>query len=151
MSEKDKAPKAEAEAKADAKKVAELEKRLAEYKAREEVVEAEAEKRAAIKSHYVTPVIRQPDDPFFINVSRADAVGMVRSGEYEPVYFIVNPAGAIHNVSREIAKAQLKKAGYRMAAPDEVQQLFDAKGYQRADRPICERFEPDPGLEIELD
>jgi len=60
-----------------------------------------------------------------------------------PRYFIVNKAGAVHEVTRENAVEQLKKPGFRMATKDEVQKYL-AQRIQRADRPIAEPFKPEP-------
>lgn len=64
-------------------------------------------------------------------------------------YFIVNPAGAIHEVTYELAKELLGKVGYRNATPAEVKKLNSrrgnvAAGNQRFDKPICEPFVATP-------
>lgn len=67
--------------------------------------------------------------------------------EIEKVYYIVNPAGAIHGVSREIAKMRLKQPGYRMASQDEINKLnqliAQGKG-QTWDHPIARPFTAEP-------
>jgi hypothetical protein len=65
-------------------------------------------------------------------------------------YFIVNPAGAIHEVTREMARERLRQVGYRMATAEEVARLEAAGGNQRADRPLCEPWSADPDVEPEL-
>lgn len=65
-------------------------------------------------------------------------------------YFIVNPAGAIHEVTKTHASSVLKMPGYRQATAAEVKQLQAANGNQRADAPICKPFTTEPeGIELE--
>jgi hypothetical protein len=66
-------------------------------------------------------------------------------------YHIVNPSGAIHEVSREHAKSRLSQVGYRMATKAEVELYNEAQGNQRFDRPLCEPWSPEPDLEPEVD
>lgn len=67
-------------------------------------------------------------------------------------YFIVNPAGAIHEVDREHARERLKSAGWRMATPAEIAELDRRGGEQRVDvPPICPRWAPDPDAAIDPD
>lgn len=66
-------------------------------------------------------------------------------------YFIVNPAGAIHEVSVDLARERLQQAkGYRMATKDEIALLEAAGGNQRADSPLCPRWTDDPDAAIDL-
>lgn len=62
-------------------------------------------------------------------------------------YFIVNPAGAIHEVTREIARERLKQVGYRRATKDEIALYEAAGGNQRASSPLCEPWTDDPDAE----
>lgn len=65
-------------------------------------------------------------------------------------YFIVNPAGAIHEVDYDHAQERLKQPGYRSATKAEVKKLQAAGGNQRFDQPICEPFKATPvAIEIE--
>jgi hypothetical protein len=64
-------------------------------------------------------------------------------------YFIVNPAGAIHSVSYEHAKARLALPGWRMATAEEVAKLKARGGNQVHNKPICQPWSPEP-QEIEL-
>lgn len=65
-------------------------------------------------------------------------------------YFIVNPAGTIHEVNPEHMRVLLAKVGYRKATAAEVKKLEAAKGNQRWDAPICEPFSTEPeAIEIE--
>lgn len=65
-------------------------------------------------------------------------------------YWIVNPAGAVHCVTRALAGSLLRRVGYRMASADQVQQAKRLK-VQRFDRPIAERWKPEPEKEPELE
>lgn len=66
-------------------------------------------------------------------------------------YFIVNPAGCIHEVDREHARWRLSIVGWRMATAAEVAQLDAQGGEQRADSPICQPWTPDPDKLIDPD
>jgi hypothetical protein len=72
-------------------------------------------------------------------------------------YFIVNKAGAIHEVTREHAEERLRQVGFRMATKAEITQYLGQGGNQRHDEPICPPWSPEPvaieldGLQLELD
>ncbi|MCL4867760.1 MAG: hypothetical protein KJ063_02230 [Anaerolineae bacterium] len=67
-------------------------------------------------------------------------------------YFIVNPAGAIHEVTLDHAETLLRKVGFRSATQAEVNKLNAAKGEQRFDAPICTPFKAIPAaIEVEFD
>ena len=67
-------------------------------------------------------------------------------------YFIVNPAGAIHEVKDDHARKLLARPGYRSATAAEVKKLNAAGGNQRWDDPICEPFTTEPAaVELEGD
>jgi|GEM_PF-2652974 len=51
-------------------------------------------------------------------------------------YFIVNPAGAVHQVSREHAQWRLKQAGWRMATDEEIAR-YEKTSVQEAGKPIA--------------
>lgn len=54
--------------------------------------------------------------------------------------WLVNPAGALHQVPLEIARERLRTAGYRIATEEEVEELR-AQGFnQRFDAPIATPF-----------
>ncbi len=59
------------------------------------------------------------------------------------VYYVVNPGGAIHDCSRDIAAACLLKPGYRMATDEEVAELKRRNGRQVPDSPICQPWTPE--------
>lgn len=64
-------------------------------------------------------------------------------------YFIVNPKGAIHEVSREHARERLAKPGWRMASAAEIEIFATANGNQVADKPLCARWSPDPDVQLD--
>jgi hypothetical protein len=67
------------------------------------------------------------------------------------VYYIVNPAGAVHTVTREHAAERLRQPGYRQATKDEIEQ-YEAQEIQRADRPIAKPWDPTPEpVEVEVE
>lgn len=51
-------------------------------------------------------------------------------------YFVVNPAGAVHEVTREHAEYRLSLAGWRMATDDEIARYKQAP-VQSARAPIA--------------
>lgn len=57
-------------------------------------------------------------------------------------YFIVNPAGAVHEVDREHAAWRLKQPGYRLATADEVAALERQGGHQTSRKPIAAAYNP---------
>lgn len=59
-------------------------------------------------------------------------------------YFIVNPAGAVHEVTKDEATWRLSQQGYRAATKGEVAELFARGGNQTADDPICNSWNPKP-------
>lgn len=52
-------------------------------------------------------------------------------------YFVVNPRGAIHEITRELARDRLRLPGWRMATSVEVEALAERNGHQAHDKPIC--------------
>lgn len=66
-------------------------------------------------------------------------------------YYIVNPKGAIHEVTREHARERLKIAGWRMASPQEIAELAARDGLQVFDKPICTPWSPDPDAQLDLE
>lgn len=71
------------------------------------------------------------------------------SAKPERRYFIVNPAGAIHEVSREHAKERLAQVGYRMATPAEVAAYLKADGNQRVGKPLAAPHQVDPDVALD--
>lgn len=66
-------------------------------------------------------------------------------------YFLVNPAGAIHSVTREHARERMKKAGWRIATNEEVAELKRRGNHQLFDDPICKPWSPDPEPDAPID
>ena len=64
--------------------------------------------------------------------------------ENEKTYYIVNPKGAVHGVTREHARLRLRQAGYRPATRGEVEELMRRGGHQVFDNPIAKPFKPEP-------
>jgi hypothetical protein len=62
-------------------------------------------------------------------------------------YYIVNPAGAVHGVTREHARGRLATAGWRMATEDEIA-TYQSQEIQRHDRPIAAPWSPDPDAQL---
>lgn len=65
-------------------------------------------------------------------------------------YFIVNPKGCIHVVTKEHARERLKLPGWRLATPQEIAAYHKADGLQRAGRPLAAPWVPDVDDEPEL-
>ena len=72
-------------------------------------------------------------------------------------YYIVNPAGAVHGVTKNHAAWRLKSAGWRLAEEDEIEKFLTPNKILRAgtdrereiavqewDNPICKPFTSDP-------
>lgn len=70
--------------------------------------------------------------------------------EKERPYYIVNPAGAVHSVSRAEASNLLRRLGYRMAKREEIARYHELD-VQDFRRPIAPRWTPDPDVAPQLD
>jgi len=70
--------------------------------------------------------------------------------EEDKTYYIVNPAGAIHDVPASLAKERLKIVGWRLATKEEIRKLFKANGSQRAGKAICPKWTPEPPADQEI-
>ena len=68
----------------------------------------------------------------------------------EKCYYLVNPAGAIHQVPETLTKIRLKSAGWRLATKDEIAKLFRNKGVQNTKHMICNRWTSLPPEDQEL-
>lgn len=64
-------------------------------------------------------------------------------------YWIVNPRGAIHGVTREHAAERLRQPGWRMATEEEIEQATGQRT-QRWDAPIAAPWAPEADLAPEL-
>lgn len=62
-----------------------------------------------------------------------------QQNEQDQVFYIVNPAGAVHACDREHAQARFQQRGYRPATPEEVAELQRRHGHQVAGKPIARR------------
>lgn len=80
------------------------------------------------------------------------------------VFYLVNPAGAIHDVTRQHARVRLQQVGWRKATESEIRKLLDNKigmkvkdgegnvslhAIQTFDEPLCEPWSPDPEGDLE--
>jgi hypothetical protein len=64
-------------------------------------------------------------------------------------YYLVNPGGAIHEVTYDLAQSRLKRPGYRMATAAEVKELEKRGGNQTSKDPIAQPWSPDPDAQEE--
>ncbi len=62
------------------------------------------------------------------------------------VYYIVNPAGAVHSCDKEHARFRLQQVGWRLAEDGEIEQ-YKEQDVQRADQPIAAPWSPEPNVE----
>lgn len=53
----------------------------------------------------------------------------------EPIFYIVNPKGVVHDVPQSIAVQRLAQAGYRLAEKEEIAKLKAADGLQTLGKP----------------
>lgn len=65
-------------------------------------------------------------------------------------YFIVNPAGAVHECDRDHARMRLRQVGYRMATPGEIK-AYKAAPAHKGLGPVADRWTPEPDVEPEID
>ena len=65
-------------------------------------------------------------------------------------FFVMNPHGTIHEVTRDHAAELFKNPGYRKPTADQVKQYL-ATEIQRHDRPIGQAWTNDPGEGIDVD
>ena len=65
------------------------------------------------------------------------------------VYFIVNPAGAVHSCDKDHARTRLQVVGWRLADDGEIER-YQEQDIQRADAPIAPRWSPEPDVETIL-
>lgn len=67
--------------------------------------------------------------------------------EKEKTYYIVNPSGAVHSVTRAHARDRLGMVGWRMASAAEIA-TYKEQRIQRSDQPIAQPFSPDPDAQL---
>jgi pyruvate/2-oxoglutarate dehydrogenase complex dihydrolipoamide acyltransferase (E2) component len=65
------------------------------------------------------------------------------------VYYIVNPAGAVHSCDRAHATMRLKQAGWRLAEDPEIE-VYREQKTQRHKSPICQPWSPEPEIEADI-
>ena len=63
------------------------------------------------------------------------------------IYWLVNPAGAIHSVTKDHAQVRLAIPGWRLATEPEIKKVKAAKE-QRFDDPICTPWSADPEAQL---
>lgn len=61
-------------------------------------------------------------------------------------FYLVNPAGAIHTVTRAHAVNRLRQPGWRLAEDAEIEVYLETS-VQRHLRPICAPWTPEPEIE----
>ncbi len=67
-----------------------------------------------------------------------------------PRFFVLNPSGAIHEVTKEQAAQLFRKQGYRKPTNAQVKQYLGQR-VQTHDNPIGEPWSPDPGEGVDVD
>lgn len=67
----------------------------------------------------------------------------------DEVFYIVNPAGAVHTVDRDHCKYRLRQVGYRLATEDEIK-AYQSQRVQRPKNPIAPPWSPEPDVDITL-
>lgn len=67
----------------------------------------------------------------------------------EGVFYIRNPAGAIHNVTKAHAEQRLRKAGWELATDAEIELYLESR-VQVHDNPIGEKWTPKVEVVAEL-
>lgn len=70
-------------------------------------------------------------------------------GRSERVYFLRNPAGAIHTADKDHARERLKQVGWDIPTVAEAQQYLD-QPVQRHNSPIAAPYSPDPEERLAL-
>jgi len=81
--------------------------------------------------------------------TRATAKAKSKYQGKKDIFFLVNPAGAVHDVIREQARGWLSKVGWRLATDEEIEK-YKIRPTQRFDDPIAKPWTPEPDELIEL-
>ena len=68
------------------------------------------------------------------------------AGVKEKEYFLVNGAGTVHGVTRELARELLKDVKFRLATEEEIAE-YRKRAVQRFDDPIAEPYSEEMGLD----
>lgn len=121
--------------------------------ATEELAEMEAEAKAALKAEAEAKAkaeaeAKQREDAAKAAMTEAEKAKVAAKRQSaNGVYYIVNPAGAIHGVTRAHAADRLKTAGWRLATEEEIA-AYLGQSIQRHDRPICAPWTADPDKQL---
>jgi hypothetical protein len=91
-----------------------------------------AEQLRTTEGHFTDDVSKDAD-------GKTEAVTHRVKGSVK-VYYVVNPGGAVHDVTEARARELLKESGWRIATTAEIAELKKRKGHQVADDPIAEPF-----------
>ncbi len=67
----------------------------------------------------------------------------------DDVFYIVNPAGAVHTVARAHCKARLRQVGFRLATDDEIKTYLGQR-VQHHKTPIAQPWNPEPEVDVAL-
>lgn len=72
---------------------------------------------------------------------------VTKTEDVDKAYYIVNPAGAVHSVSRAHARQRLAVVGWRLASAEEIA-TYRGQPMQRWDAPIANPWSPDPDAQL---
>ncbi len=64
--------------------------------------------------------------------------------------WIVNPAGALHQATREHARERFRSAGWRRATDAEIAELGERAGHQVWDDPIARPWAPEADVDADV-
>ncbi|GEM_PF-3038356 len=86
-----------------------------------------------------------PTDGISADEAAVAGAALAQRRDEAKAYYIVNPAGCVHGVTREHARRRLALGrGWRMATEAEIAELKRRKGHQEFDNPIAPRWSPEP-------
>ena len=84
-------------------------------------------------------------------MAKKAAAPTIRAKVTEPTVYMVNPGGAVHEVTRSHARARMRAdRRYRLATDREIAELGERQGMQRFDDPIAPPWS-DAAFEADLD
>lgn len=90
------------------------------------------------------PAAEQPEAP---PAEQPTEQAPIKRQGTDGVYYLVNPGGAIHGVTRDHAAGRLKTAGWRLATEEEIA-AYATQPLQVHDRPICAPWTADPDKQL---
>lgn len=67
----------------------------------------------------------------------------------DPIYYLRNPAGAIHDCSQSHIQDRLKDARFDLATDEEIERYLDSTK-QVHDKPIGKKWDPSPDIVVNL-